>query len=427
MADIAEGQDKTAGKALAARALGWFRDADWLTPQRARAYGLILLIVVSATALVWAFLARSGTDPLGKPLGADFASFWTASHLALSGHPLSAYDLVLHHGAQTSLFGRDVGYYAFFYPPVFLLICLPLALLPYPAALAAWLAATGFAYWKGVRAFAGDKLAWWAPLAFPAVFITVEHGQNAFLSTALFAGAALWLTRRPVLAGFCIGALIYKPHLGIVLPFVLLAAGRWKVILGACISAAGLVLASTAVFGMAIWRAFLASSPMAKTTLEQHVVGDAKMQSVFAAVRLLHGGLGLAYGLQALAAVGATAGVIVVQRRAKSFKAGISSAEGPLIVLAALLASPFLLDYDLALMAVPLAWMAAEGIRTGFLPWEKIGLFAAFLLPAVSRNIAMTLGLPLAPLVMGGLYALILRRGVASPHSFPTGFQSTRP
>ena len=420
MADIAEGRDRS--ESLIARTLASVRDADWLTPERAKAYSLILLIIMSATALVWAVMARSGLDPLGKPLGTDFSSFWTASKLALSGHPLSAYDPATHHKAQTVLFGHDVGYYAFFYPPIFLLICLPLALLPYPAALAAWLAAMGFAYWKTVRAFAGDKLVWWAALAFPAVFTTIEHGQNAFLSTALIGAGVLWMDRRPVIAGLCIGALIYKPHLGIVLPFVLLASFRWKVILGACISATALIAASTTVFGLQIWRAFLATSPMAKATLEQHVVGDAKMQSVFAAVRLLHGSLGAAYVLQALAALGATAGVIVLQRRVKG-----SGAEGPLIVMAALLASPFLLDYDLALMAIPLAWMTAQGLKTGFLPWEKIGLLAAFLLPAVSRNIAMTIGLPLAPPVLAALYGLVMRRGLASPRSCPIEPRSSRP
>ena len=410
MADVAEKRMQPLGSAFLARALPASRDADWLTPQRARAYSLILMVVMAATALVWAIMARGGLDPLGKPLGTDFSSFWTASHLALAGHPLSAYNPGAHHASQTALFGRDVGYYAFFYPPVFLLICLPLALLPYPAALAAWLAATGFAYWKTVRAFADDKLVWWAALAFPAVFTTIEHGQNAFLSTALFGAGMLWMDRRAVIAGVCIGALIYKPHLGIVLPFVLLASFRWKVILGACISAGALIAASTAVFGLQIWRAFLATSPMAKATLEQHVVGDAKMQSVFAAVRLLHGGLGLAYGLQVLAALGASAGVIVLQRRARG-----SGAEGPLVVMAALLASPFLLDYDLALMAIPLAWITAQGVKTGFLPWEKIGLLAAFLLPAVSRNIAMTLGIPLAPLVMAALYGAVMRRGLMQP------------
>ena len=48
-------------------------------------------------------------------------------------------DIAAHHAQQTAIFGRDTGYAAFFYPPIFLLVCLPLAVLPYLAALAAWL------------------------------------------------------------------------------------------------------------------------------------------------------------------------------------------------------------------------------------------------------------------------------------------------
>ena len=81
---------------------------------------------------------------------------------------------------------------------------------------------------------------------------------------------------------------------------------------------------------------------------------------------------------------------------------------------AALLASPFLLDYDLVILAAPLAWMVSEGMRTGFRDWEKTGLAAAFVLPAVSRTLATQIHLPLAPFVLAGLFALILRRGVTS-------------
>ena len=80
------------------------------------------------------------------------------------------------------------------------------------------------------------------------------------------------------------------------------------------------------------------------------------------------------------------------------------------MIVAALLATPFLLDYDLVLLAVPLAWLAREGLRTGFLPWEKIGLMAGFVLPALSRSFATGLGLPFAPAVLSAVLFLIIRR-----------------
>ena len=382
------------------------RRADWLTGARARAYGWLLLIVTGAAMLAWIGFSRGGVDAAGKPLGTDFASFWTASQLALEGTPAKAYDVGVHHARQAALFGRDLGYAAFFYPPMFLLICLPLALAPYFVSLALWLGASGLAYWRMIRAWLGERLGALPALAFPAVFLNIGHGQNAFLSAALFGAGALWLERRPWLAGLCLGALVYKPHLGLLIPLALVASGRWKTIAAAGATAAALAAVSLAIFGADTWRAFLAHAGLARAALEQGLVGDAKMQSAFAAVRLLGGPVGLAYGVQAATAALAAAALLWLQRRAPR-----GPAEGPALAAAALLASPFVLDYDLLLLAVPLAWLAREGLETGFRPWEKTTLAAAFVLPAISRSLATSLHLPLAPLVVGALLLAVSKRG----------------
>lgn len=388
------------------RRLGALSQADWLTANRARAWGWLLLAVTALIALAWVGAARGGLDVTGKPLGTDFTSFWAASKLALAGSPARAYDAAAHHAQQTAIFGRDTGYAAFFYPPIFLMICLPLATLPYLAALAAWLTATGALYWRMARAWLGAAFGAMPIFAFPAVLTNIGHGQNGFLSAALFGGGALWLQRRPILAGLCLGALAYKPHLGVMIPVALAIAGRWKAFAAAAAAVVALAAASYGLFGQETWRAFLADSSLARSALEQGLVGDGKMQSAFAAVRLWGGGLGLAYGAQAAAAAFAAAGLLWLQRRAPN-----SGAEGPAMIVAALLASPFLLDYDLVILAAPLAWMLREGVRSGFLSWEKTILLAAFVLPAVSRTLATEARLPLAPLVMAALFVAVLRRG----------------
>ena len=391
------------------------REAPWLTAERARAYARILLAMSLGGLVVWVALSSGGLDRMGKPLGTDFVSFWTASKLALGGHPAEVYDIAIHRGEQAALFHRDIGYSAFFYPPLYLLICLPLALLPYFAALTAWLGLTGLAYWRVMRAWLDERFGLIPILAFPAVLVNIGHGQNGFLTTALFGGGALMLNRRPIVAGILFGCMAYKPQLGLVIPLALLAAGRWKTIAAASLTVLVLAGLSAALFGLDTWRGFLAVSPVARAALDQDLVGYAKMQSSFAAVRLLHGGLGLAYATQIAVALAACAGLILLQRR--SFR---SEAEGPAMVLAALLASPFLLDYDLMLLAIPLAWMAREGLRAGFRPWEKLTLLAAFVLPIASRSIASGLGLPLAPLAVGALFVLVLRRGLdEAPVAWP--------
>jgi len=401
----------------AAAPIATLRDAAWLTPARAKAYLYLLGGITLVVALACIGLSRHGLDVIGKPLGADFPSFWAASRLALQGAPAKVYDLAAHAAAERSAFGgANVPYSAFFYPPTYLLICLPLGLLPYLAALAAWLGATGYGCWRVVRAWVGPISRPWAlpMLAFPGVLSTVGHGQNAFLTTALFGAAILAWDRRPLLAGVCFGLLTTKPQLGLMIPLALIVSGRWRVIVSACATALGLALAALAVFGFATWRGWLAISPVARRALEEEWVGSEKMQSAFAAVRLLHGGLGLAYGVQA--AVGFAAAAILVQvmrRRASAPLAPDALAQGATLATASLLASPFMLDYDLMVLALPLAWLVREQSNGGALPWEKTAMFAAFLLPLVSRLVAGRLGIPLGPPIVFALLLVVARRALA--------------
>ena len=301
---------------------------------------------------IWIALSSGGLDREGKPIGADFAGFWTASRLALNGRPDLAYDIGAHWAAQKALFGPRLGYTAFFYPPPALLVYLPLALAPYFWSLAAWLMATGYAFFRVVRGFLPglDPV---ALLAFPAVFINAAHGQNGFLSAALIGGGLLVMDRRPALAGLLFGAMAFKPHLALVLPFALLFARRWTTLATAAIAAAGFCLLSLIAFGAPAWSGILRQfrvRPLRAGEQSRRQREDAErlrrrpVAAWFAAARL-----GIA-GLRR--ALGAIAALFYLQRRA--FR---GPGEAAATVCAGLLATPFLLDYDLTLMAIPLAWL----------------------------------------------------------------------
>ena len=70
------------------------------------------------------------------------------------------------------------------------------------------------------------------------------------------------------------------------------------------------------------------------------------------------------------------------------------------------------------LLAVPLAWVAAEAERDGYLPWEKLILAAAFLLPLVARPIATLTGVPVAPPLLIALLWVVTRRASLVPAFF---------
>lgn len=381
--------------------MAWLRDADWMTPVRARAYAVIFAGATIVMVIAGVALSRAGIDPTGKPLGTDFTSFWAAARLAVGGEPQAAWDAGRHAAAERAIFdGRDRGYAAFFYPPLFLLYLLPLGLLPYLPALAVWLAATGAACWRVIAAILPGR--GWLMLAYPAAFATLGHGQNAFLATALFGAGVLAMARRPVLAGLCFGALAFKPHLGLLIPVLLLATGRWQVIAVAAATLAGLVLLSAMLFGLESWQAFVHGSGAARAALEDDLVGYEKMVSLFAGLRLLGAPLWLAWGGQGLLALAMVA-VVIASRH------GDAGAQGAVLITASVLATPFLLDYDLMLLAVPMAWLLARG-QAGFRPWEKAVLMAAFLLPMLARPVAGELGVPLATPVIAGLLWLVWRR-----------------
>ncbi len=359
-------------------------------------------------AAVWTVLslAKDGLDPNGKALGTDFTSFWAAARLALSGHPAWVYDPALHYEVQSAAFaGVQIPYAAFFYPPPYLLVCLPLGLVPYLAALGLWLLLTGAVCWLVLRALGGPVIGSVALLAYPAVWINMGHGQNAFLTTALLGSGILLLSQRPGLAGAAFGALVVKPQLGVALPILVLAGGRWRTLLGAVLSATLLCLAATWSFGVDIWRAYWPTMAAAREAAEQNLVGYAKFQSVFSSARLVGLPLEAAYALQFVAAALAALVLVWLVRRNSD-----PIVTGPAIVLVTLLTTPFLLDYDLMLLSIPLACMTRAGVERGFLPWEKSLLAAAYLLPLVARPIATAVALPLTPAVAIALLALIVRR-----------------
>lgn len=384
----------------------WLIEARWVTKERLTAYPRIFLAVFTAAALAWIALGEGPIDPGGKPFGTDFLSFWASSSLALDGSPAAAYDFDEHAAAEAAAIGRDgLPYYSWHYPPIYLLLILPLALLPYLWSLAAWLAATFAAYFMVARRIAGERETMWLLVAFPAVFVNLGHGQNGFLTAALLGGALLMLDRRPWLAGILIGLLTFKPQLGVLLPLVLMASGRWRTFAAASLTALALVGASIGAFGMETWLAFLDNVPMASAVMEDGIVGWHKMLSAFAAVRLVGGGVGAAYAIHGLVAAAAVAAVLWIWRRPADLPV-----KGSALVCATLLVTPFALDYDLMLLALPIGWLVTEGRRHGFMPWEGAVLAMAWLLPLISRTITEATMVPLSPIMIGALLGLIVRR-----------------
>jgi hypothetical protein len=398
--------------------LSLLRDGDFLTRERARLWAGGFLVAFAAAILFLAATAHGLNDYERRPLGTDFSDVYAAGTLVLGGTPSAAYDPAQHYAREQAIFGRDTPFYGWHYPPFFLLVAGALAHLPYLPALILWQAA-GLALYLAAMSLlsrsARDRYWLLLALAFPAVFVNLTHGQNGFLTAALFAGAIALLDRRPVIAGLLFGLLAYKPQFGILILLVLAATARWRSFAAAGATVAALVLLATLTFGAEIWSAFLASTHFSRTVvLEQGGTGFEKIQSVFAAVRLWGGSVDLAYAAQAAATLGVAAALVVLWRSRASM-----ASKGAGLCLGALLATPYCLDYDMMLLAPAIALLAADGRARGFFPYERTVLAALWLVPIATRGVAGASHIPLGLIVMAFAFALTLRRGLKASQTIP--------
>ncbi len=388
--------------------LASLRDAPWLTRGRVVGYSAAL-IAGTVAVMTWVLSGHGMADPMGRPAGTDFLRLWTASHALLNGEGRAIYEPDAFFALERAVTQPTTpDFYPWNYPPSSFLIVYPLALLPYLQSIAAWLALGLAGYLAALWRIFSKPLTLWVGLAFPAVFWTVTHGQTSFLTTSLFCWGLLQLPRRPALAGILFGVLTFKPHLGLLLPVALVAGGHWRTLVVSALTAILSALASIVFFGADVWADFLASTADTRSMLESGMnFGHYyKMQSVFAAARLLGSPVFVAYSLQALVALGAAGTVAWVWRR----PTGDQDIKNAALMAATPLSTAFIFDYDLMLLAPAIAWLARKGVTETALPYERTMLVCAFLAPFVSRVVGMHTHLLLAPIFIAALLVVIVRR-----------------
>ena len=383
------------------------RSGEWLTSARARGYSLILLAFCIVAIAGWIALSDGLIDRNGKPIGTDFSNVYAAGHLAWQGRAADAYDPPLQHEAEKAVFGgRNVPFFGWHYPPFFLGVAVLVAALPYAWGLSVWLAASFAAYLATVRAILPRKETLLIATAFPAVFVNIGHGQNGFLTTALLGGALHLLARRPWIAGVLIGLLTYKPQFGVLIPIALVAGGHWRTIATATLTVMGLLALSYLTLGAGIWQAFANSTTFTQTVvLEAGGTGWEKIQSIFSAVRMWGGSVPLAYAAQFTLAVTLAATLAWLWRSDAAFELKAAA-----LAVASLLATPYVLDYDLVVLGLAINYLARLGITSGFRNFEISALAAAWIVPLLSRGVAQVTAIPLGLLVLLLLYVLIIRR-----------------
>ncbi|WP_375461930.1 glycosyltransferase family 87 protein [uncultured Enterovirga sp.] len=367
-----------------------------------------LTIAMTLAALAYLYAGSTGTlDGWGRPLGTDFSNVWTAGLMALEGRASAVYDLLAHYRVQQAAHASEaVPFYGWLYPPPFLLLAAGLATLPYLAALVLFQVATLAPALLVIGRILPDRDTVLVALGCPAVLVCLTHGHNGFLTAALFGAGLLALERRPILAGICFGLLAYKPHFGLILPLALLAGGYGRAIASAGVTVAVLVAGSAAVFGPEIWTAFLGSLGQTRTImLEAGGPGWHTMQSAFSAVRAWGGSIALAYAAQGIVTLAVMAGTFRLWHGRAPFELRAAA-----LLVGALLATPYVMDYDMVLLGPAIAFLVRYGMRNGFAPWEKTVLALCWFAPIAARQLALTALVPAGFMMLALLFGLVLRR-----------------
>lgn len=381
----------------------------WLNAERLRVYPRIMIVVTVVMTVVYAFVSRAQTLASGNPVGTDFMPFYAASTLALGGKALLVYDLDAFVQAQNAIFPDLNGaVYGWFYPPTFLLLVLPFALLPYLASLPLFVAVSSALWWWGLRKAVGRPGAGWLAVAFPGFWICVTQGQNGLLTAALAGGSLLLLKRHPELSGVLLGLLIIKPHLAVLFAVALLAARAWRTLIMAVVTAGAFLALSLAVLGGGTLAAWFDSLQVARLATELGLLPWNKMPSTYAMLGLLGTPVGWAYAGQAVVSIAAAVAVWLVWRRTDSLPL-----RGAALMTATFLANPYAFDYDLAWLAFPIAWLAVHCLEHGWRRGDREVLVAAWLLPAVGSALGLA-HIQIGPLVLGALLWITLRRVLPS-------------
>jgi alpha-1,2-mannosyltransferase len=319
-----------------------------------------------------------------------------------------------------------------------------LAWLPYKPAMLVWFALTiiGYAVCMNMIWRAENRRRRWKWMAVvfalgaPGLHFTLSFGQASLIGLVCFTAMWLWLrSGRPFLAGLAVGALAYKPQLGIVAAFVFLLAHEWRVVFGAVTAVvvqfgAGLIYWGPGIFPEYIGA--LLKLPDVIATMEP----DKAMMHSWRAF-FLHLGIPSTAALAlsiATSAVTIAAAVICWRKR------GDLAPRYVVLVLATLLVDPHIYAYDLLLLvpALLVGWDWAghqpETPVSRHLPAWTPKVLRGITLPLLVRAMVvavyiapiLTIGLTIIP-VQWSVVTFILLGGILVRHSMSSVQSAVQP
>ena len=326
----------------------------------AAAGGIAFAVVVIAYMATVNWHSAIPRDAIGAVLGRDFLNFWMYGHAAWLHDPARFYDVTTYNNFLRAALGNDLPLQDWSYPPHLLLVAAPFGFIGYLPALVLWFALTaGVFYFAAARQMGSGALPMLILIG-PAAVLCFICGQSSFLTTAALIAIFTTLDRRPMIAGILIGLLTLKPQLGILIPVMLIASGRWKVLAAATLATAMLVAATAAAFGWGVWQAWLTTGlhEQALILRDTHISSLLMIPTTYMNLHVLGASYPIAMGVQA---------IVTLLSGATVFWAFRHRADADPLVLQALFfacaaaATPYLMCYD----AMPLGYAAVALLARG--------------------------------------------------------------
>lgn len=385
----------------------------WLDAQRIRAYAaFVLLVNIGFFSLR---IAYGWVRPIPgiSPPGWDFAVFWSASSLALHGPAVNAFDTALIEPIALPLQNMLPTPFVtpWTYPPTFLLVMLPAALLPFAVSYLAYVFAW-IAFALRVSARIAPRIrdwSWWLPVAaFPACWAAASAGQNSFLTFGLMGLGLMGVDRRPWLAGIVFGLLAIKPQLGLLIPVALLFGRNWRAFASAALTVGVFCALAGWVLGFGTFARFAEALPaFSRFVVEYSDRWPRGILTAFGAARHFGVAVPTAYLVHAAVAALAVSVVAWLWSARARFELRASA-----LVLATLLASTYLMPYDLLLLGLPILWLVRDSARNGWLRGDAAVMAIAWFSPVVAYTPVGWAAGVYVPLVVLAMLLVVARRHV---------------
>jgi hypothetical protein len=340
----------------------------------------VLLLVGHAAYQLYDVATPGPLDRNGRVKAADFLQFYTYGTLAREGRWPTLYDTAAHLEVARSA-GLELSAFQPNYSPAIAWAAAPLARLPYPDAMRAFVAVQFMAYGTAILllvSIAGSHRRWGllAALVWPTFIVSLRYGQISPLSLLLVAVALSARHRqRPAVAGIALGLLAYKPNLLIVPVLAFVITGQWRLLVGLAAGALGEQMLNLALAGPDAMHQY--GEVLLRIARHPELVQffPAESHSVSGFSLLLIPSRPLAWAMGWLAVPVTTWMVVRAWRVHDDWRPRWAA-----LIVGALVASPHLLTYDLLLLAGPLVlladWLPASrsALRGGW----RWGLFALY-------------------------------------------------